>query len=72
MTAAGRMASVQPSPRGGDGFNTPVVHHTQQPKVHGMSALEEIRAHALAAHASNPSKAAEKLGADLTDDLLNI
>lgn len=72
ITAAGRMASVQPSPRGGDGFNTPVVHSTQQPKVHSMNALEEIRAHALAAHATNPSKPADKPGADLTDDLLNL
>ncbi|KAL3151583.1 hypothetical protein ABBQ38_012579 [Trebouxia sp. C0009 RCD-2024] len=71
-TPRGRMASVQPSPRGGDGFNTPVVHSTKQPKMHGMSALEEIRAHALAAHATNSSKPADRPGADLTDDLLNI
>lgn len=70
MNAAGRMASVQPSPRGGDGFSTPVVHNTQQP--HTKTALEEMRANALAAHASTAYKPAEKPGANLTDDLLHF
>ena len=62
------MGSVQPSPRGGDGFSTPVVHSSQAAKQHGSDILEEMRAQALAAHASASNKASN----NLTDDLLNL
>ena len=64
------MGSVQPSPRGGDGFSTPTVHSNQRRKQHGTSALEEMRAQALAVHEA-ASKASVK-PANLTDDLLNL
>ena len=70
MNAAGRTASVQPSPRGGDGFCTPVVHNT--PKPQRKSVLEETRANALAAHATTAHKLADLPSANLTDNLLNI
>lgn len=72
FSAAGRMGSVQPSPRAGDGFSTPVVHSTQQSKPQRKSALEEMRANALAAHATSAHKLAEAPGAHLTDNLLNL
>lgn len=68
--AAGRMASVQPSPRGGDGFSTPVVHNA--PKSQHQSVLEEMRANALAAHATTAHKPADLPTANLTDNLLNF
>ena len=71
-SAAGRMGSVQPSERAGDGFSTPVVHNTQQSKPLRKSALEEMRANALAAHATSAHKVAEASGAHLTDNLLNL
>lgn len=66
------MASVQPSPRGGDGFTSPMVHNTQQPQSQRKSALEEMRASALAAHATTANKPADTPGVNLTDNLLNF
>ena len=69
---AGRMASVQPTPGGGDGFSTPVVHNSQQSKPQLKTVLEEMRASALAVHATTANKRADMPSVNLTDNLLNF
>ncbi len=68
---AGRAGSVQPSPRAGDGFSTPVVGSSHKYPSASTIVLEAVRARALAAHASG-SKAEDKAGPSLTDNLLNL
>jgi len=67
---AGRAGSVQPSPRAGDGFSTPVVSSLHKHPSASNVVLEAVRARALAAHASG-SKAEDK-ATSLTDNLLNL
>ncbi len=69
--ATGRSASVQPSPRGGDGFSTPLIGSLHRRPPANNSLLEEARAKALAAHSAD-SKSDSIPGANLTDDLLNL
>ena len=68
---AGRAGSVQPSPRAGDGFSTPVVGSLHKHPSASNAVLEAVRTRALAAHASG-SKVEDKAGPSLTDDLLNL
>ena len=71
VDVAGRIASVQLSPRGGDGFSTPVVHANQRQRQHEKKVLDDMRAQALASH-TVANKPSEKPGTSLTDDLLNL
>ena len=68
---AGRAGSVQPSPRAGDGFSTPVVGSSHKHPSASDAVLEAVRTRALAAHASG-SKVEDKAGPSLTDNLLNL
>ncbi|KAL0030117.1 hypothetical protein WJX79_008897 [Trebouxia sp. C0005] len=67
----GRAGSVQPSPRAADGFSTPVVSSSHKHPSASNAVLEAVRMRALAAHASG-SKAEDKAGPSLTDNLLNL
>lgn len=72
MLVAGRSGSVQPSPRGGDGFSTPLLGSSHKQATGNSSVLNNVRAQALAAHVSGSKAGDSKAGANLTDDLLNL
>lgn len=68
---AGRAGSVQPSPRAGDGFSTPLITSSHKQPAASSTVLERVRAQALASHVPS-NKADGPTGASLTDDLLNL
>lgn len=68
---AGRTGSVQPSPRAGDGFSTPLITSSHKQPAASSNVLDRVQAQALASHVPS-NKADGPTGASLTDDLLNL